>query len=146
MVNPFKEVDWHPNVSARRRFAMSLMVGFPCVALGFWMILGVKTGGWDTAMPVKIGFYGASAGIVFYLVPIVAKPFYLVWYAIACCIGLVVGNLLLALVFYVFVTGIGVVMRLIGRDPMNRRLDRSAASYWRDVHQPADSRRYYSQF
>lgn len=146
MVNPFKEVDWNPDVAARRSFAKSLVIGFPCVALAFLLILRVKNGEWDIQIALRIALIGSGAGVVFHALPTLAKPFYLVWYAIACCIGLVMGNVLLGLVFYVFVSGIAVVMKLLGRDPLCRRLDRDAVTYWREAEQPDDPRRYYSQF
>ena len=146
MVNPFKEVDWNPDVAGRRSFAKSLVIGFPCVALAFLLILRVKNGAWEPELPLRIGLIGAAVGAVLYALPMLARPFYLVWYAVACGIGLVIGNVLLGMVFYVFVTGIALVMRLLGRDPLNRRLDRSAATYWREAEQPSDPRRYYSQF
>lgn len=146
MVNPFKEVDWNPDVAGRRSFAKSLVIGFPCVAVAFLLILRVKNGVWDTDLPLRIGLIGAVTGAVLYALPMLARPFYLVWYAVACGIGLVIGNVLLGLVFYVFVTGIALVMRLLGRDPLHRQIDRVAATYWRDAEQPTDPRRYYSQF
>ena len=146
MVNPFKEVDWSPDLAARRAFAKSLVIGFPCVALVFLFILRIRHGGWDSPLPLWIAGVGCLVGGLLYLLPVIAKPFYLAWYGIACCIGLVMGNLLLGLVFYVFVTGIAVVMRLLGRDSLGRKFDRSAVSYWRESEQPSDPRRYYSQF
>ena len=34
MVNPFKEVNWNPGPRERRKFALSLIIGFPCIAAG----------------------------------------------------------------------------------------------------------------
>jgi len=146
MVNPFKEVVWHPGTDDLKTFAKSLVIGFPCVALLMLVILRISGGEWLVRVPLMVAGYGVLAGIVFFAIPPLARPFYLVWYAIACCIGLVVANVLLGLVFYVFVTGIGLMMKLIGRDALHRRPDRSAKTYWRDVDQPNDPRRYYSQF
>jgi hypothetical protein len=42
--------------------------------------------------------------------------------------------------------GIGMVMRLFGRDAMQKRFDRNAKTYWRDPNQPTDPKRYYRQF
>ncbi len=33
MLNPFKEVNWHPDLATRRTFARSLVIGFPCLAV-----------------------------------------------------------------------------------------------------------------
>ena len=97
MLNPFKEVNWNPDTAARRTFAKSLVVGFPCLALVL-LFAGYLTGkGWNFDPSLKLGGIGAAAGVLFYAMPAVAKPFYVVWYALACCIGLVVGNVVLVL-------------------------------------------------
>ena len=45
-------------------------------------------------------------------------------------IGWVVTHVVMALIFYLVVTPLGVIMRLCGRDPMERRwLDRRAKTY-----------------
>ena len=146
MLNPFKEVDWNPDLAARKAFARSLVIGFPCVALIFLLVLRIKHGDWDSPLPFWIAGLGVLVGGLLFFMPVVAKPFYLIWYGLACCVGLVMGNVLLGLIYYAFVTGIALVMKLLGRDPMSRRLDRSAKSYWRNVEQPSDPRRYYRQF
>jgi hypothetical protein len=146
MVNPFKEVVWQPGPDELKAFAKSLVIGFPCVGLAMLVVIRITGGEWDARIPLMVAGYGALAGVVFLAVPLLGRPVYLVWYAAACCIGLVIANVLLGIVFYVFVTGIGVMLKLIGRDAMHRRPDRSAKTYWRDAEQPSDPRRYYSQF
>ena len=146
MLNPFKEVRWNPGRSELNSFAKSLLVGFPCVALVLLVSGYVAGKGWNLELALKVGGLGAAAGLVFLLVPVVAKPFYVVWYFLACCIGLVVGNILLMLVFYVFLTGLGLVMKMRRRRPIRRTIDRQATTYWQTAEQPSDPRRYYNQF
>lgn len=105
MLNPFKEVNWSPDTATRRVFAKSLMIGLPCVAVLFAILRWLKTGGWDSASAVLYGGAGFAAGALFYALPGIALPFYLAWFGAACAIGLVVGNVLMAVLFYVFVTG-----------------------------------------
>ena len=50
MVNPFKEVNWRPDVAERRKFALSLMIGFPCVALLFLLAGRLARGSWSPAL------------------------------------------------------------------------------------------------
>ena len=62
-------------------------------------------------------------------------------------IGFVVSHVVLALVYYLVLTPIGLLMRLFGYDSMKRRFDPEAPSYW--VERPAagfDIRRYLRQF
>lgn len=146
MVNPFKEVNWNPDTAARRTFAKSLVIGFPCLALFFFIVGWLRGKGWDVPFALKLGGYGSAAGVLFHLVPAIARPFYVVWYALACSIGLVVGNLVLGLVFYVLVTGIGLVKRLGGRQPICKAPDAQAKTYWIDAPPAPEARRYYSQF
>ena len=61
-------------------------------------------------------------------------------------IGWVVSHLLMTLFYFLFLTPIGILMRLLGNDPMQRRLDRDATSYWvkHDPGRRAD--RYFRPF
>jgi hypothetical protein len=45
-------------------------------------------------------------------------------------VGLVVSYVALALVYFLVVTPIGLAMRLLGRDPLLRKFDPKAKSYW----------------
>ena len=45
-------------------------------------------------------------------------------------IGFVVSHVVLALVYYLVMTPIGLAMRVVGYDPMNRRRDVSGESTW----------------
>jgi Saxitoxin biosynthesis operon protein SxtJ len=145
MINPFKDTNWNPDTAARRAFARSLVIGFPAIAAVFALIGWLKTGavpGWT----IGLAGIGAGAGAVLWLLPRIARPFYLAWYFLACCIGIVVSNALIAAFYYLVITPIGLVMRLFGRDTMRRRFDRAAKSYWADAERVTDPQRYYRQF
>ena len=146
MLNPFKEVNWHPDTAARRVFAKSLMIGFPGLALFFLIVGRYQSGAWHPTFAMQLGGIGLGAGALFYTVPAIAKPFYAVWYALACCIGLVVGNVVLALIFYGLVTGIGLVKRLSGNQPIRKTPDPRAKTYWHDAPPTANLKRYFNQF
>ena len=135
-----------PATAARRTFAKSLVIGFPCLAVVL-LLAGYLTGkDWNFGPPLKLGGIGAAAGVLFYAVPATARPFYVVWYALACCIGLVVGNVVLALIFYVLVTGIGLVKRLFGSQPIRKTPDPQAKTYWLAAAPASNRKRYFSQF
>ncbi len=146
MLNPFKEVNWHPDTVARRTFAKSLIIGFPCVAVVFLLAGKASSGVWNLDSALKLGGFGAAAGALFYAVPAIAKPFYVVWYALACCVGLVMGNVLMGLLFYLLVTGIGLMKRLCGSQPIRMTVNKQAATYWHDAPPAPDVKRYYSQY
>jgi len=61
-------------------------------------------------------------------------------------IGYAVSRVVLALVYYLALTPIGLTMRLFGHDPLLRRFDPAARSYWtaRGGAKPAES--YFQQY
>jgi len=85
-------------------------------------------------------------GMVLLALPVLAKPFYLAWYAIACAVGLVVSNILVAALFFLVVTPIGRLLRMMGWSHFRTAPDSKAATYWQEAETVSDPKRYYSQF
>ncbi len=88
----------------------------------------------------------AALVVVYYAIPNVRRLLYLGWMRVFYPIGWVVSHLLLAIVYYLVLTPIGLVMRLFGGDPMHRGFDRSAKSYWSVHPAETDASRYFRQF
>jgi hypothetical protein len=61
-------------------------------------------------------------------------------------IGWVVSHVLLALIYFGVLTPIGRIMAVCGYDPMERRFDRAASSYWIEREPNRDASRYFRQF
>ena len=80
------------------------------------------------------------------LIPALRRPLYLGWMYAAFPIGWLISHMLLTAVYFLVLTPIGLTMRLLGRDPMHRRLDRKRPTYWLDRKDEADSARYFRQF
>ncbi|GAG37655.1 unnamed protein product, partial [marine sediment metagenome] len=55
-------------------------------------------------------------------------------------------HLILAIVYYFVLTPIGLCMRLVGYDPMNRRFDRNTQTYWTPSETNNDIKAYFRQF
>ncbi len=62
------------------------------------------------------------------------------WSALAHALGFVNTRLLLALVFFVVMAPIALVLRAVGKDPLERRRDRRRATYWRTREPPEPDR------
>ena len=146
MINPFEDVDWRPDRVAVRRFARSLVIGVPAIAATWVVIQRLSLGVWDVLPAASIAASGAGAGLVFWAVPSVARPFYVLWYGVACSIGLVVSNLLMLVIYYFVLTPIGVVRKVSGRYALDRHFDRSLPTYWKEAPPPAEPARYLRQF
>ena len=145
MINPFRDVNWSPNTADKRKFALSLVIGFPCLAVAILLLGRLISGGWPVEKALWIGGVGCALGAVLWLLPMIARPFYLVWYALACTVGLIVSNTLLTGFYYIVMTGTGLVMRALGRKPL-KPLNKQTPTYWDDAEQVSDVRRYYRQF
>jgi fatty acid desaturase len=103
-------------------------LGEPKVAKVLWVLaVVVPVVGWSVPAFMRLVFVGMS---------------YLAW-----PIGFVVSHVVLALVYYLVFMPIGLVMRVIGYDPMKRRFDPEAATYWiaRDP-KASEPKRYFRQF
>jgi hypothetical protein len=61
-------------------------------------------------------------------------------------IGLVVLPLVIGTVYYGVFTPMGLVFRLLGRDVMGRKFDRSVDSYWRDRGTPRPASSYFKLY
>ena len=60
-------------------------------------------------------------------------------------LGFVTGELVLLIAFYGVFVPIGLLMRLLGRDDLQRSFDPGAATYWQPKAQPGDVASYLRQ-
>ncbi len=60
-------------------------------------------------------------------------------------IGFVVSHVVLALIYYLVFTPVGLIMRLCGYDPLTRRFEAQAASYWKPRPNPKPVASYFRQ-
>lgn len=74
------------------------------------------------------------------------RAIYRAWMFAALPIGWTVSHLILAVVYFGVLLPVGLAMRLAGHDPMQRRFDPRAESYWLPHRQETDPKRYFRQF
>jgi hypothetical protein len=61
-------------------------------------------------------------------------------------IGLVVGELFLATIFFGLFGLVSLIFRIVGFDPMTRSFDRSVRTYWSLKQQPTGVKQYFKQY
>jgi Saxitoxin biosynthesis operon protein SxtJ len=99
---------------------------------------------------IPLGAAVAGVGIVTAALALMApkslRPVWIVLMVVNYPIGWVVTHVVVAVIFYLVVTPVGVIMRLSGRDPMERAFDRAAKSYWKPRRSDPGSDRYFRQY
>ena len=145
MVNPFHDINWRPDLAARRRFGLSLVVGFLVLASALAVAVRLRSGTW-AEWPLVMGAVGVGLGGFCWCLPRFARPLYVIWYALGASIGIVVSNVLLVLTYYLTLVPIGLLLRLCGRDPMRRKLEPERGSYWETAKVDRTPASYLRQF
>jgi Saxitoxin biosynthesis operon protein SxtJ len=79
---------------------------------------------------------GAAFLLAALLAPRILRPLNGAWLAFGRLLHRVVSPLVLGMLFYFTVVPTGVVMRLLGKDPLRLRFDRAARSYWLERKPP----------
>jgi len=80
------------------------------------------------------------------LAPALLQPVRAAWMRFAEVLGYVNTRIILTALFYLILTPVGLVLRLV-RDPLNRSLDDTEGSCWvRRTPQPVDPASYERQF
>jgi hypothetical protein len=135
------EINWNPSARELRRFASAW---FPLFFILVGGLVFYKTRSWPIAAAIWTPAFLVS--LAAYLWPRFARLVFVGWMCAAFPIGWTISHLLLAFIYYVVLTPIGLLMRLVGRDPMERSFDRKAASYWVPHNPGGDTARYFRQF
>jgi hypothetical protein len=135
------KIKKNPSARELRQFAGLWFPAF-CGLVG-WL---VQTRAGLDSLAMAIWSLGALLAIAGLVRPAVIRPVFIGMMMAAFPIGWVVSHLVLAVVYYVVLTPIGLAMRVLGRDPMQRRRDPAAKSYWEERPAAMGTERYFRQF
>ncbi|MEX2188931.1 MAG: hypothetical protein WD875_19135 [Pirellulales bacterium] len=135
-----------PSPRQLRQFAAAGLVLMPLAA---WLFAGRPLGdAWSPWHTRQIGGLAALGGVLValsFVAPRALRPVFVAASLLTLPIGLVVGEILLAVIYFLVFTPVALLFRLIGRDALDRKFDRSAASYWRPKAPPRDATSYFRQ-
>jgi hypothetical protein len=144
------EIDWNPGEKQLRTFGRVCLVGFALIgALVAWRSAAFGTPfGWHEPWQLPILLWAAAVVLatVGALRPLALRRVYVAWMTLTYPIGWTVSHALLAVVYFGVFSLVGLVFRIVGRDPLQRRFDREAGTYWVRRSGPSDIRSYFRQF
>ena len=121
-----------------------LGLGLPVFACLIGAIIWTFTG--DTQIPTYLVGGGLAISAVFFAIPPIRKPIYLGWMYLAFPIGWTVSHIVLALVWYVVLTPLGVLRQILGGDPMGKSWDGKSDSYFIKRSRQRTPASYFRQF
>jgi hypothetical protein len=135
----FQHVKWQPDARELRRFAIAMLVGFFVLgALSAWRAKGIGAG---SIILWSIGVTLALAAFV----PKLGRIAYLAVYLPTSIIGYVVSNVMLTLMFFLVITPLGIVLKLMGKDRLQQRRH-NRTTQWSPVKETKTEDSYYRQF
>lgn len=143
-------INFSPDRRALRLFGAAALVAFG--ALGAWVFLTHALAGFEmpdrTARLVAwvLWIAGAGCGFLATVAPRALRPLYVALSLLAFPIGFVVSFVVLAVLYYLVLTPIGLLVRLVRRDPLHLRFDPGADTYWVRREHVDDVKRYFRQF
>jgi len=123
-----------PSRRQLRQFGWIAAAAFPVLAL----VLG------RAEIPlVALGAVSLSFSLLW---PAGNRPLFVLMSLAAYPIGFVVSHLALAILFFAVLTPVGLLFRLLGRDPLSRRFEPEKRSYWVDLPKVSSHADYFRQF
>ena len=130
------EIHWEPTDRQLRQFALAGLFALPALT---WLI---TRDGSATSIAAGVAALMMAVG---WLVPRALKPIFLTASVVTAPIGIVVGEVTVLLVYIGVVTPIGMMLRLFGKDPLDKRPDPEVETYWEPRPPVKDLSRYYRQ-
>ena len=78
---------------------------------------------------------GLSVILALIAIPVL-RPFHKLWMMLALAMGFVMSRVILTLLFYIVITPIGFIAKIVGKKFMPLGFDKSALTYWEKREQP----------
>lgn len=107
---------------SERSFGLVFTAAFALIAL-LPMIKGGEPRLWAGAVAVVFLVLALAA-------PGLLRPLNRVWFLFGLALHKIVSPLVMGALFFLVISPIGLVMRASGKDPLHRRFDKDADSYW----------------
>lgn len=105
-----------------RKFGLTMGIAFSVIAL---LILIRHKHSILVTSCISAGFFLAAL-----LIPVALKPVYISWMRLAFILGWVNTRIILILIFYLLFTPISLIMKALGKELLDRRIEEEKSSYW----------------
>ena len=120
MIEEIKNIK--TNKEEIRKFGF--LIGGVLIAVSIFML-------WKALSYYQLVFIiGAIFIILGFFIPMVLKPIYIIWMTFATILGWIMTRVILAVLFYLIVTPIGLIARIFGVNFLDLSWNDNVKSYW----------------
>ena len=147
------KLNLDPDRRVLRQFAWASLCLFPAAAVFLalqhdlptvWVValcgIGVLVAIVELVLVDLLGSFGAL------LEKLIPRALFQILGVVAFPIGFVISHVLMAAIFFLVMTPIGLCFRLVGRDALGRKLEPNRTSYWRDRGPARDPSSYFKLY
>jgi Saxitoxin biosynthesis operon protein SxtJ len=129
----------HEDFSRPEEIRSSSDRSFGLVIATFFLIVSV----WPLVRAEPVRWWALGVAAAFALLAVLwtsaLAPLNRLWVKLGALLNSIVSPVIMGLLFYVTVTPIALLLRLLGKDPLRLRRDRDASSYWIDRMPPGSA-------
>ena len=93
-----------------------------------------------------LAWIGGGLIVVGTLLPAVVRPLFYAWMGLAFVLGAIMTRVILTIFFFIVLLPVGLFFKLIGRDALERKIDRNATTYWKEKNYAIDDRSRLEKF
>ena len=128
--------DFHESLSRDEEIAFTVDRSFGFLFAVVFAVIGVLPllfghGARRWAFTVALLFFAVAL-----VVPQLLRPLNVVWHRFGLLLHNIVNPVVMGAIFFLTVFPAGVIMKIIRRDTMKRKFDRSASTYWIERESP----------
>ena len=109
-------------ISSNRNFGLVFFMVFLIISL------------WPLTYEEPIRIWSVTVALVFLILGLTKSklltPLNKLWFKLGIILGAIVAPLVMGIVFFLVLTPIGLVMRIIGKDLLNKKYDKKKRTYW----------------
>jgi predicted membrane metal-binding protein len=98
--------------------------------IGLWPLIGGE--------PVRIWALGVAVAFVAValIYPRALRPLNILWFRFGLLLYKITSPIVMAVMYYIAVVPVGLLMKVFAKDPLQRKFDPNAKSYWIDREPP----------
>lgn len=89
---------------------------------------------------LTVGIFFGVFGLIF---PCALKPLQKIWMTFSLVVSFFMSRVIISILFFVVLTPIGLIMRLLRKDILDQKQDKSRESYWQDSTGKSKNKKIY---